>query len=339
MGIMNLRCMPSQRLWSFTDAKGDLTTPSSEQKPGRPLTRSLPHSRLRSWASGQNEVSATAAVASYLPADASHPVPSPMGAEMLEMDMDDIGISTSVSSDTGTTANMAFLDTLAGWDMDFLSADKSSSSSSSNLCHLEESVAVRTDSGSAGSSESAAAAAAMGSDGSSRLCTGDGRGWGTRQAGNHLEAYSEKLTILSSRILHSAHLIACPGSPTLTLLEATSTLIAIIDGLEKYYAASKAGVPQAVVGGLRLGAGNVAPRSCEERREQLRKAGDDDVVQEGLVVDPSDRRASASPPSAQGSRGILHVAKGLLDDVKSQHASLRQEIGSLQRLVEQSRGL
>ncbi|KAK2050883.1 hypothetical protein LY76DRAFT_651866 [Colletotrichum caudatum] len=168
-----------------------------------------------------------------------------MGAEMLEMDMDDIGISTSVSSDTGTTANMAFLDTLAGWDMDFLSADKSSSSSSSNLCHPEESVAVRTDSGSAGSTESAAAAAAMGSDGSSRLCTGDGRGWGTRQAGNHLEAYSEKLTILSCRVLHSA----------------------------------------------------------------------------------------------QGSRGILHVAKGLLDDVKSQHASLRQEIGGLQKLVELSRGL
>ncbi|KAK1975929.1 hypothetical protein LZ30DRAFT_736043 [Colletotrichum cereale] len=354
-----------------------------------------------------------------------------------------------------------------------------------------------------------------GGGGGSHWYAGDDRRSTTQQAGSHLETYSEKLTVLSSRILRSARLVACPSSPTLTvtsphvegLFEATRTLITVVDGLGQYYATSKAGppkrgsIPEQSSAGSGMGPyewdstadrgvvflvlvcqqrllgvfeamclsirerlhsapavgfvpdpslspslnhraapvgaqspakevgtrtrtrtrtrkrtlrtttatiwqpslvpalhdgdtpslaqsamvlqllshllnrldrafdplaedavagspskrsrsatladsdedashhdpGHVGPESVDERQQRLSKAGE--VVQEDFTTRPLTRRASTPPPPARGSRGMLHVARGLLDGVKTQHTSLRRDIEGLQRYIEQSRGL
>ncbi|WYZ35342.1 hypothetical protein EsH8_I_001618 [Colletotrichum jinshuiense] len=217
---------------------------SLKQKSGRPLTKPPPHSRSRSWGYSQEDDSAFAA-GPYRSVAPPQPPLASIAVEMLEMEMDDNGIPATVSSGTGMATDMAFSESLAGWDLSFLSSEKSSSST---LCHPEESIASEITSSSAGSSESVATGGSgrHHRNGNNHRYEGDANHSAYRQTGNQLEVLSEQLTVLSARILRSTRLITCPGSPILTvtsphvegLFEATSTLITIVDNLGQCHATS-----------------------------------------------------------------------------------------------------
>lgn len=154
---------------------------------------------------------------------------------MLKTDTNDLGLPGVLSSNLAMDTDMTFSESLAGCDLSFLSADDKSGSTISH--HNDSLVSTGETSSCTGGSESPATRFSSGyhRDGyDSRYLT-------DRQASERLEALSEQLTTLSTRILLTARLITCPSCPPLAvtsphiegLFEATNTLAATLHSFER----------------------------------------------------------------------------------------------------------